>query len=283
MGLVNSADTCSISDSLPEGVCSEPPRFGTRVVRNSINTGIDSILSSIEGELRLKSEKRTLKAYLWELKLLNVLGILSKSSKVFNPFTGADLFPGLFASEMYTSDFWFLSSRSIRRSFKSLWKIIRRDYEVNIEEILPSFKDLCSIYHNRTNIVKGDLVSQWVELMRPGDVVFMKFSEFDLLMYGATREETKRFFEDFVKALPTGVYVILYDYSHHVVFPNGFKSYLLNTGLFEDQAKELLSPRDYSRLEQINDNFSHSYVSIYVGKETFSSAGGSKLYILKKK
>ncbi len=145
--------------------------------------------------------------YLAELELLHELGILRSDNTVFSFLSGADLFPGLYTKEMWSSDFRF-DNAEIFSQFSYFHDL----FSGKRIKSLPSILRLGHLKHDSKNAMEKTFIRVWTSNMKPGDVVFLKFTlEYLTLYFSQSKKEVLGWIERLVENIPDGVTLVIYD------------------------------------------------------------------------
>jgi hypothetical protein len=177
--------------------------------------------------------------FLDELDLLRAVGILNKGTRLFNPLSGANLIPGLFALEMWTADSR-LSRSTSEAYFNDLVDTLARTHE-NARDRLPNVTMLCAVHHYSDNVLYDSLgalnqmfIANWTQEMKAGDVVYLRFVREYLLAGGAPVRDVDSWIAPFLDAIPEGVRLVIFEYP-----PFGIAARCQQSEAFADLAEYL--------------------------------------------
>ena len=248
---------------------------------SAIMISVDAILSDIEKLLESDTENKEIGTYFLELKLLDAIGVLNKRRRVFNIASGLDLFPGFYASDMWTFD-RRLHLLQASRCFRSFLKETEGMPEF-VERFLPQAGLISNLHHFRFDILDAKkFIPTISKSVKSGDIIFMKFVSSYLDEPWA---EMKMCIDALIDALPAGTSIVIFEDKPSKRDSNYFSvnDYLLETGLFTDQLAFSLSSDQYRRLNSINEMSKKTRLRIVSeeGIEVKSEFGG-KLTVLTK-
>jgi|GEM_PF-4596906 len=197
------------------------------------------------------------KSYLLQLKLMNVLGLLGENTNVLNVLSGSDLFPGLYAGGMWTSD-KRESSDEILRMFRDFYYTLTFSLRASRKNgVLPDRKleDL-RFQHEQVDVMDPAYLAAAKTRLKEGDVVLLKFVPKYLKLYGPGDAEIRTWILGFARNLPDGVILAIQDEPPFKdnVFQTTFAQALLDdeSGLFHDALPGLLSPAQKERFDALN-------------------------------
>jgi len=193
--------------------------------------------------------------FIEELNLLQASGILHR---VFDMLTGAQLFASLYVSHLWTSDMRLTKTEAWEFFLYFYRQVLKFDRYFGEEPYLLPLNDSVQLHHTKSNILTNDFISQWTSEMKSGDVVFFHLTMEYLLWHSTEPASILRWLEKFIKALPLGVYLVIWEFSPleqkiQETFPNGIAAHFLKNEMLEDAADFLFGSHRW-RFDQINAN-----------------------------
>ncbi|HND64990.1 MAG TPA: hypothetical protein PKX64_09105, partial [Elusimicrobiota bacterium] len=196
------------------------------------NVGGESVARILDGLVSTLEAADWFSLYHRQIQLLVATGVLHRDARLFYPLTGADLLPGAYVRQLWTSDFR-LELPLVLNNYQRARAASRSYTQESGTPLWPAVLSRESIEHTRADVLSTTVLDDWIALMRPGDVVFLRFPFYFLLEWN--RREGGRleaWFENFIRKIPAGVPVVLIEggfrtstwmeRAHRIFARNGF-------------------------------------------------------------
>jgi hypothetical protein len=246
----------ALPDDLAPGRMDE---FIRRLKQHRIQLELGASFSRIEKEMERGADMNRTSVEMETLNLLTASGVLSRSIRLFNPLSGANLFPGLYVKEMWTLDEQ-LTEHTSRVYFQKLVNMIKRDRLPDLDERIPPMSRLAPLHHDSFDLLAHpDVLTKWTQAMSPGDVVYLRHFIETLVAYEATPQEIRHLVKLLAEGMPAGARLVISEFAPFhwgpldPIFPQGLAESLIASGLFTDEKTRLFGNQS-PRLDRMNQN-----------------------------